>query len=124
MELAVYISGKVTGEDRELCKKKFESAENRLRKLGVLTVINPMKLGIPDTWTHDKEMELCMKVLRKKANALFQLNDWISSEGSMEEYMHARNHGYRIFDEDATDDLVKIIAHDGKWIDTSHLEFP
>lgn len=124
MELALYISGKVTGEEKELCKKKFAALEAKLLKLGVHTVINPMKLGIPDTWTHEEEMVMCMKVLRKKANAIILLDNWVSSTGAMEEYLHARNHGYRIFMEDDTEELVKLIAHDGKWINTSQLEFP
>ena len=124
MELSVYISGKITGEEHEACKKKFASMEAKLKKLGVDTVINPMNMGIPETWTWSDAMELCMKVLKEKANSIIMLNDWISSNGAMKEYYHARNYGYRIFMEDDTEELVKVIAHSGKWIDTSHLEIP
>lgn len=98
--------------------------EAKLKKLGVDTVINPMNMGIPETWTWTDAMELCMKVLKEKANAILMLDDWTSSKGAMEEYYHARNNGYRIFMEDDTQELVKVIAHTGKWIDTSHLEIP
>ena len=124
MELSVYISGKISGEDSETCKTKFAAVEAKLKKLGVPTVINPMNMGIPATWSWEKAMELCLRVLKEKANTIFLLNDWTSSRGAMEEYLHARNHGYRIFMEDDTEELVRVIAHSGNWINTSHHEFP
>jgi hypothetical protein len=124
MKLSVYISGKVTGEEIEACRKKFSAFENLLKNLGCYAVINPMNLGIPDAWPWDKSMELCMNVLKEKANCIFLLNDWVYSEGSMKEFYYARNHNYRIFKEDETDALVKLIVTEGKWTNTTKYELP
>lgn len=124
MQLNIYISGKISGEDPETCKAKFAAMETRLKNLGVDTVINPMNLGIPFTWPWEKAMELCMKVLKDKANTILMLNDWSSSEGAMVELNYARNHCYRIFTEDEADDIVFLVKHSGKWINTSGYEFP
>ncbi len=124
MELKMYISGKITGLDPEACKLKFSAVETKLKKLGVHTVINPMNIGIPVSWTWDEAMDLCMKILKEKATSIIMLNDWVDSEGAMKEYYYARNHGYRIFDEDDTEAIVKLVAHSGQWPDTSRYEFP
>lgn len=123
MDLRVYIAGKITGEDPVKCMQKFEAAEAKLRRLGVQTIINPKKLGIPDSWTWKESEEICKKVLRENANAIYLLNDWISSEGAMEEYHYARCHAYRIFTEDDSDMIVASLPNSNKWIH-SDLEFP
>lgn len=124
MDLKMYISGKITGLETEACRIKFAAVEAKLKKLGVHTVINPMNLGIPDSWTWKEAMELCMKVLKESATSIIQLRDWVESEGAMEEYYYARHHGYRIFDEDNTEEIMQFIAHSGNWADTSRHEFP
>lgn len=124
MELSIYISGKITGEETEKCKNKFAAVEAKLKKLGVDTVINPMAMGIPISWTWDEAMELCMKVLKTKANTILMLNDWVTSEGAMKEFSYARNHNYRIFFEDDTEEIVSLLKHSGVWADTSDYEFP
>ena len=124
MDLKIYISGKITGEETEACKLKFATAEKMLKTLGVLTVINPMNLGIPISWEWDEAMALCMKVLKEKATSVFQLRDWIESEGAMREYYYAHNHNYRIFNEDDIEEIKMLLAHSGNWPDTSRYEFP
>jgi len=71
MELKMYVSGKITGLDPEACKLKFAAVEAKLKMMGVSTVINPLNIGIPDSWNWDEAMELCMRVLKKKQHALF-----------------------------------------------------
>jgi len=124
MELKIYISGKITGLETEACKIKFAAVEAKLKKLGVSTVINPMNLGIPDSWSWDDSIALCLKVLKEKATCIIQLRDWVESKGAMEEFYYARTHGYRIFDEDATEEIVRLINHNGIWTDTSRHEYP
>ena len=124
MELKMYISGKITGLEPEACKLKFAAVEAKLKKMGVSTVINPLNIGIPDTWDWDEAMELCMRVLKEQATSIIQLRDWVESEGAMREYYYARNHGYRIFDEDNTEEIQQLVAHSGQWPDTSRYEFP
>lgn len=124
MELKVYISGKITGEDPLECKIKFLSMETRLKNLGVPVVINPKNMGIPDSWSWDKAMELCMTVLRDKANCVVLLDDWMSSRGSKDEYKYAAEHEYIIIFEHEVDQIMEIAKMQHKWIDTSDIEFP
>lgn len=130
MELAIYISGKVTGEDETECRAKFSAIEARLKQMGVTTVINPKKLGIPLTWAWADAMDLCVKVLHEHANSILMLNDWTQSDGAIVEYYHAINRGYQVFFENDLTALENIFHPDlkdkqsGKWIDTSHVEFP
>ena len=124
MELRVYIIGKVTGEDRTICEAKFAAAEKKLRALGVKTVINPLKLGIPTTWTYEQEMDLCLQVVREQANAIFLIPDWVNSDGAMREWHHAFNHNYQIYDENDDEKIVGYLKHSGKWVDTSAHEHP
>jgi hypothetical protein len=129
MELRLYISGRVTGEDLESCRNKFAAAELKLRNLGVKIIINPMKLGIPERWKWQDAMDVCMKVLEEKANSIFLLNDWVKSQGAKEEHDFARKNHYEIFNEDDTEEIVRYLElphkKEGvKWIDTSEHEFP
>lgn len=124
MEMKIYISGKITGLEPKVCRAKFAAMEAKLKAIGVHTVINPMNLGITDSWSHDDAMDLCMTVLKKNATSIILLNDWIESIGAIEEYYYARNHGFRIFAENETDKIKGLVDHDGLWVDTSNIEFP
>lgn len=124
MELKIYISGKITGEETETCKRKFAAMDSKLKKMGVRTVINPMNIGIPVSWTWEEAMDLCMRILKEKANTIVMLNDWSTSKGAKEEYEYAAKHDYHIFYEDEADDIIELITKPGKWIDTSTYEFP
>jgi hypothetical protein len=125
MELAIYIAGKITGEDEEACKRKFEAVEKKLNQIGVRTVINPWKLGIPPRWKYRDTIDKCLEVMRERANSILLLNDWSDSSGAIEEYELAMELGYEIFHEDGTDEIVRFIKmYRHKWIDTSEIEFP
>lgn len=122
MELKVYISGKITGEDPVACKLKFLNMQVRLLTMGVHTVINPKNIGITDSWTWKEAMERCMRVLRENANTIVMLDDWCNSKGSMEEYDYALNHNYLIVMEHEVDQLFKLAKTKFKWFDTSNIE--
>jgi hypothetical protein len=123
MELKIYIAGKVTGEDTVACKRKFAAMEEKLKLMGCSTVINPMNLGIPVSWSWDEAGALCLKVLEEKANAIIMLNDWLDSKGAKDEYKHAADHDYQIFFEDDVEGIALLLP-EAKWIDTSAMEFP
>lgn len=118
MHISIYIAGKITGEDPEKCKLKFAAVESKLKMIGIETVINPLNMGIPITWDWSAAREKCLEVLREKANTLLLLNDWEKSEGAMEECSYAMNHGYRIFTEDDTDEIMILLKNSGVLIDT------
>ena len=124
MELKVYISGKISGEEPVACKLKFLDMEVRLKNMGIPTVINPLHLGIPESWSWKDAMDRCMRVLKENANTIIMLNDWSISKGSKDEYHYALTHDYLIIFEDQVADLLQHAKREKKWIDTSALEFP
>jgi len=124
MKLSIYIAGRITGEDPDICKAKFAAIENKLKQLGVDTVINPLNLGIPISWTWEQAKEKCLDVLRHKATSIFLLDDWACSTGSIEEWEFAKFRGYRMFDNECFELIDQLVKHSGKWPDTSDYEFP
>lgn len=85
MDYTIYISGKVTGEDWESCKNKFQKVEDNLREIGLKHIINPMKLGISEKTPWVDAMKICLNAL-EKCSAIFLLSDWIESKGAKEEF--------------------------------------
>lgn len=77
----IYIAGQITGLPIEVAEKKFEKAEKELRQLD-LKVINPLKLGIPYSWSWDDQMTECKRVITKDATAIYFLRGWKNSKGS------------------------------------------
>ena len=77
----IYIAGQITGLPIEVAEKKFEKAERELRQLD-LKVINPLKLGIPYSWSWDDQMTECKRVITKDATAIYFLRGWKNSKGS------------------------------------------
>lgn len=77
----IYIAGKVTGEDFEVCFQKFLRAENRIRLNEPNAIIlNPMRFVKKDSdW--ESAMRLCLRKL-SKCDALYALEDWHESKGA------------------------------------------
>lgn len=82
----IYIAGP-TEIQPDLATAKFQQAENDLRKLE-LKVINPLKLGIPYSWSHDEQIKECKRVITKDATAIFFLRGWQNSKACREEFEH------------------------------------
>lgn len=83
----IYIAGKITGLPFEEVQAKFQKVENALHREG-LKVINPLKLGIPHSWTWREQLDACLKVITKEATAIYLLSDWKDSPGAKEEFRH------------------------------------
>lgn len=137
MELKVYISGKITGENYVSCKVKFLAMQVRLLAMNVHTVINPMNLGITEKWSWDEAMERCMRVLKENANAIVMLDDYADNKGALRELEYARDKKYLIVFEHEVDDIFTLARERYKlvntpppdiqnhtWKDTSDIEFP
>lgn len=82
----IYIAGP-TEIHHDLAAAKFQQAENDLRKLE-LKVINPLKLGIPYSWSHAEQMKECKRVITKDASAIYFLRGWQNSKVCREEFEH------------------------------------
>lgn len=81
----VYIAGQITGLPRAEVQSKFEQAEQLLRRLD-LKVINPLKLGISESWTWEDQLAECKRVIRKDVTAIYFLPGWQNSKGARQEY--------------------------------------
>lgn len=83
----IYIAGPITDVHPDLAKAKFQSIEDDLHKLD-LKVINPLKLGIPYSWSHAEQMKECKRVITKDATAIYFMRGWQNSKGCREEFEH------------------------------------
>jgi hypothetical protein len=122
MNLTIQICGKVTGENEQECKEKFENAENLLCKAGAQTVINPLKLINDWEKPWEEAMNICIMSIIENANAIYLLNDWDQSRGAMDEHRVAIKCGRMIFKEDELDQ-IKVLTN-LEWADTSDVEWP
>ena len=84
MNIKVYISGKITGDDNYI--KKFERAENMLADRGYM-VINPARINkeLPADTHYDAYMRISM-VLLFEADAIYMLDNWEDSPGANAEH--------------------------------------
>lgn len=83
----IYIAGQITGLPIDVAMRKFEKAEKELRQLD-LKVINPLKLGIPYSWSWDDQITECKRVITKEATAIYFLRGWQNSKGARAERDH------------------------------------
>lgn len=84
----IYISGPTTDITAELATAKFQQVENELHALD-LKVINPLKLGIPYSWSHAEQLKECKRVISKDATAIYFMSGWQNSKGCREVFEHA-----------------------------------
>jgi hypothetical protein len=81
----IYIAGKITGLPINEAIENFQKAENELHAINA-KVINPLKLGIPATWSWEDQLKKCTEVIENRATAIFLLKDWSSSNGAKHEF--------------------------------------
>lgn len=92
-QLTIFISGKVTGEDRSHCIAKFDHAQKMLEAEGY-KVINPLVI-VPENSQWDDAMHICLDAL-SQADGILQLPCWRSSEGAKMENNDAIEQGIEI----------------------------
>ena len=94
--MKVYVSGKVTGEDRDKTRDKFGYAATRLRENGH-AVVNPFAMleDLRRKFDREDEMTICFAALMV-CDAIYMLKDWSDSPGARAEHEYAVNHGMKI----------------------------
>jgi hypothetical protein len=93
LEKKVYISGKISGEDRDKVVIKFFAAQFLLEQKGH-KVMNPAAL--PEGFDYADYMEICYKMI-DACEAILCLNDWASSPGAMMEHVYATENNKNIY---------------------------
>ncbi|MGP1587290.1 MAG: DUF4406 domain-containing protein [Treponemataceae bacterium] len=87
--MKVYISGRITGLDKEVIFKKFNKIQNRLKKDGNL-VMSPTTLAMNEGFEHEDYMHICYAMI-DVCDAIFMLKDWQDSKGAKMELQYAKN---------------------------------
>ena len=96
MRPVIYISGNDSLPEEQYMKQ-VQEAETKIRtEIPHAAIINPLKLGIPESWNHQDRLNLRLKVM-KEANAVIFLPGWIKGPISKQEYFEANNHNKDIF---------------------------
>lgn len=93
--MLVYISGKITGDDKY--KEKFALAESALNLQGYKT-INPARIDLGPDATWEQYMELDLYLLGA-CDAIYMLTDWTESRGASAEWGFAKAKGIKIMEE-------------------------
>ena len=93
--MKVYISGPISGQDRNEATSRFTKAKAMLRKAGV-TPISPMDIG---GWglSWSTYMKIAFDVLSSgEVDAVFMLKGWKESHGARLERYLAQLHGIHV----------------------------
>ena len=89
----VYISGKITGREKE-AEKEFAEAEKKLTAAG-LTPVNPFSFNKDHDQTWESYMRVCIIELCK-CNTIYMLPNWKDSRGARLEYKLAKKLGLHV----------------------------
>lgn len=93
--MKIYISGKISGLPVDEVVAKFQTAERKIRKFGLIP-INPLDNGLPieAEWADQMGKDIALLL---RADAIYMLPDWRQSEGATIEYLIARQRRMHIF---------------------------
>lgn len=100
----VYVSGPISNAPDYLIN--FAGAKSRLLRCGY-EVVNPaqMCLSLPNTFSHNEYMEVCMAAL-KACDTIYLLNGWQNSVGAKIEAEYALFNNYTMIEEGSKDDIT------------------
>lgn len=76
----VYISGKISGENPELVKQKFQDAEADIEKMGY-SPVSPLDNDIPWDAPWEEHMRADIKAMLD-CDKVYALRDWDKSQGA------------------------------------------
>jgi hypothetical protein len=90
MPQKVYISGPISGLDKDYVEKRFSDAKNALIVAG-MTPVSPLENGLPETASYDQHMARDIEML-SECQAIYMLDGWRKSNGCRLEMAHAIDH--------------------------------
>lgn len=96
MKPTIYITGNDSLPEEQY-RAQLQKAETQIRKeLPHAAIINPLKLGIPSSWSHEERLQLRLKTM-KTATAVVFLTGWIKGPLAKQEYWHAHEANKDVF---------------------------
>lgn len=87
----IYISSPPEGLYLEIAKANVKAITQKIFELGAL-VINPLNLGIPNTWLQIEKDNKRKQVILEKATAIFLQADWNQSAAAKKEFYAVHKH--------------------------------
>ena len=91
----IYISGKITGQDLNEARLKFEAAEKRIQQEGGCAV-NPMAMiEVEEGKTWEQYMREAIRIMTE-CTEILMLEDWNESRGAKIEHAIAKTLKYKI----------------------------
>ena len=102
--MRVYISGPISGHDRDDTLKRFARAEMYVRIIAddsSVEIVNPLKVGRVLEQNANLKHEEYMKIsfaLMDLCDAVYFLEGWEHSNGCSEEWIYAQNTNMRIIE--------------------------
>lgn len=87
----IYISSPPDGLYPETAKANINAITQKIFELGAL-VINPLNLGIPNTWLQIEKDNKRKQVIIEKATAIFLQADWNQSIAAKKEFYAVHKH--------------------------------
>lgn len=94
-KIRIYISGKITGLDADVVKRKFADVKELLEEIG-FEAVSPFDYVLPDgaTWAEHKGKDITMLM---SCDAIYMMDNWIDSKGASIEYDVAKRLDLKIF---------------------------
>ena len=98
--MVVYISGKISGREKEEYMKQFADAEKKLTEQGY-TVINPARVNaeMPESTSYQVYMNMS-KTMLEASDIIYMLKGWNLSNGANTELQWALDRGMMIMFEE------------------------
>lgn len=94
--MKIYISGKISGLPREIAKKNFDDAENKMKKIYPnAKVVNPMRSFVPRWASWGVHMVFDLLKLRSCTH-IHLMDGWVDSPGAVIEYAYSRKRGIKL----------------------------
>lgn len=106
--MKVYISGPITGLEKDVYMENFKRAQELIRAAGC-KAINPAAVNerLPEGTTHEEYMKMSITMM-DMCNAIYLLKGWEESKGANIEFEHAiKNKMLIIFQK--TNDVFEIV---------------